>query len=109
MPNFTSPDGLNIHYLTRSLLATAATVSDACIAQAFDAWTAGGFADRLSAITCKTHVLGTDDPFLPPEFLKQAVVEPIANATFVHLPGPGHYPATEDPKATAARLRELLR
>jgi len=92
----------------RSLLATAATVSDACIAEAFDSWTAGGFADRLAAITCKTHVLGTDDPFLPPEFLKQAVVEPIANAEFVYLPGPGHYPQNESPKPTAAKLRELL-
>ena len=92
-----------------ALLETAATVCDACIAQAFDAWTAGGFADRLGAITCKTYVLGTDDPFLPPDFLKQAVVEPIANAEFVHLPGPGHYPQTESPTATAAQLRELLK
>jgi non-heme chloroperoxidase len=92
-----------------ALLASAATVSDHCIAQAFDAWTAGGFADRLGAITCKTYVLGTDDPFLPPDFLKQAVVEPIANAEFVHLPGPGHYPQTESPAATAAQLRELLK
>ena len=92
----------------RSLLGDAATVSNVCIAQAFDSWMTGGFADGLSAITCKTYVLGTDDPFLPPEFLKQAVVEPIANAEFVYLPGPGHYPATESPTATAAKLRELL-
>lgn len=92
-----------------ALLADAATVCDTCIAEAFDSWTAGGFADRLSAITCKTYVLGTDDPFLPPDFLKQTVVEPIANAEFVHLPGPGHYPQSESPAATAAQLRELLK
>ncbi len=92
----------------RALLEIAASVSAECIAEAFDAWTAGGFADRLGAITAKTYVLGTDDPFLPPEFLTQAVVEPIPNAEFVHLPGPGHYPQFESSAATAAKLRELL-
>jgi non-heme chloroperoxidase len=92
----------------RALLATAATVSKECIEQSFDAWTAGGFADRLGKIVSKTYVLGTDDPFLPPEFLQQAVVDPIPNAEFVHLRGPGHYPANEAPEATAARLVELL-
>ena len=118
MPSFTSPDGHDILQMAckqldddglRFLLATGATVANACIAQAFDAWTAGGFADRLPGITCKTYVLGTDDPFLPPEFLQQAVVAPIANAEFVHLPGPGHYPQVERSEATAAKLVELLR
>lgn len=94
----------------KAILATAATVSPICIADAFEAWTAGGFQKRLGEIECaKTWVLGTDDPFLPPEFLQSAVVEPIPNAAFVHLPGPGHYPQVEAPAETAAKLIELLK
>ena len=76
-----------------AILATAATVFPNCVAEAFDAWTAGGFEKRLSEITCeKTYVIGTDDPFLPRDVLEPMVVQPIANAQFVYLPGPGHYP-----------------
>lgn len=93
----------------RAILATAATVVPNCIADAFEAWTGGGFEDRLGEIRCpKTWVIGTDDPFLPPEFLQAAVVDPIPNAEFVHLPGPGHYLQVEAPAATAAKLIELL-
>lgn len=92
----------------RMILATAATVSSMCMTQAFDSWRTGVAADCLAQISCKTTVLGTDDPFFPPAFLQEAVVAPIANASFVHLPGPGHYPVVESPAATAAKLIELL-
>jgi non-heme chloroperoxidase len=93
----------------RTILATAATVFPNCIADAFESWTDGGFEDRLGEIKAgKTWVVGTDDPFLPPDFLKAAVVEPIANAEFVYIPGPGHYPQVEAPAATAKKLIELL-
>jgi len=92
----------------RSLLASAETVSSMCMAQAFDAWRRGGFADRLAEISCPTTVIGTDDPFFSPEFLQEMVVAPIANASFVYLAGPGHYPGVESPAATAAKLVELL-
>ena len=93
----------------RAILATAATVFPNCVADAFEAWTGGGFEDRLGEIKCpKTIVIGTDDPFLPPEFLQAAVVDPTPNASFVKLPGPGHYPQVEAPAATAAKLIELL-
>lgn len=93
----------------RLILSSAATVYPNCIADAFEAWTGGGFEDRLGEIKCpKTFVVGTDDPFLPPEFLKPTVVEPIPNAEFVYLPGPGHYPQVEAPDVTAAKLIELL-
>ena len=36
------------------------------------------------------------------------MVEPIANARFVHLPGPGHYPQVERPRETAAVLGAFL-
>lgn len=92
-----------------ALLASAATVFANCVAFAFDAWTKGGFEDRLADIeAAKTWVIGTDDPFLPPELLQPAVVERIANAEFVHLAGPGHYPQFEATEATAAKLIELL-
>jgi pimeloyl-ACP methyl ester carboxylesterase len=93
----------------KAILASAARVSPNCIADAFEAWTAGGFESRLSEIRArKTWVLGTDDPFLPPELLQATLVNNIANAEFVHLPGPGHYPQVEAPRETAAKLIELL-
>jgi pimeloyl-ACP methyl ester carboxylesterase len=45
---------------------------------------------------------------LQPDTLRAAVVDPIANAEFVHMPGPGHYPQIEAPEDTAKRLIELL-
>jgi non-heme chloroperoxidase len=94
----------------KAILATAATVYPNCIADGFEAWTGGGFEDRLGEIRCpKTWVIGTDDPFLPPEFLKAAVVDPTPNAEFVYLAGPGHYPQVEAPAVTASKLIELLR
>ncbi len=93
----------------KTILATAATVFPNCIAESFDSWTRGGFQDDLAKITCaKTWVVGTDDPFLPPDVLKSTVVNLIANAEFVHIPGPGHYPQIEATEATAAKLVELL-
>lgn len=94
----------------RTILATAATVFPNAIADGFEAWTGGGFEDRLGEIRCpKTWVIGTDDPFLPPDYLKATVVDQIPNAEFVYIPGPGHYPQVEAPAATAAKLIELLR
>ena len=91
------------------IMASSATCSAIAISDSFEAWTAGGFADRLGEIKAKkTWVVGTDDPFLQPEVLKQTIVEPIANAEFVHIPGPGHYPQVEATDATAAKLIELL-
>lgn len=93
----------------KTILATAATVFPNCIAESFEAWTAGGFQDRLAEIKAdKTWVVGTDDPFLDPDTLKSKVVEPIQNAEFVHLPGPGHYPQIEATEATGKKLAELL-
>lgn len=90
------------------LLDDAATVAAAAIEQAFDAWTAGGFAERLHAIKAPTLVLGTDDPFLPPDFLRQSIVQPIAGARLAVLPGPGHYPQVERPRETAALLQAFF-
>ena len=97
-----SDDGLKM------ILEVAGTVSRQCIEQSFDAWTQGGFADRLGEISAPTKVIGTDDPFLTPEILEQAVVDPIRDAELIHMPGPGHYPQVEAAGPTAAKLCELL-
>ncbi|WP_338872296.1 alpha/beta fold hydrolase [Myxococcus stipitatus] len=91
-----------------AMLKDSAGVSEAAIQGMFDAWTAGGFADRLSRITAPTLVVSTDDPFLPPAFLRESVVKPIRRARMAHIPGPGHYPNTEHPQETAAVLSAFL-
>ena len=90
------------------MLDIGASVSGPCIRQSLAAWTAGGFEASLPRITAQTHVIGTSDPFLPPEFLTAAVVEPSADATFHLLEGPGHYPMVEAPAETAELLASLL-
>jgi pimeloyl-ACP methyl ester carboxylesterase len=87
---------------TERLLGLGATVSAPCIAESFDAWMNGGFADQLKSITAPTLVIATDDPFLPHDFLRAAVVGPIANARMAIIAGPGHYPQVERPAETAA-------
>ncbi len=87
-----------------ALLDDAGAISADCIKESFEAWSAGGFQDELGGITATTLVVGTDDPFLPPEFLGAAVVDPIADATFQHIPGPGHYPQIEQTEDCAAAL-----
>lgn len=90
------------------MLKDAVTISKKCIAESFAAWAAGGFEGELARITAKTLVIGTDDPFLPPEFLDAAVVQPIKGATFHHIPGPGHYPHVEATEATAKIIADFL-
>lgn len=90
------------------LLAAAATVPTRCIAEAFDAWAGANFADKLAAITARTLVVATDDPFLPPAFLRQAVVAPIAGARLAVLHGAGHYIANERTSETAALVEAFL-
>jgi pimeloyl-ACP methyl ester carboxylesterase len=93
---------------TGRLLGYGATVADACISESFDAWMKGGFADRLGSITATALVIATDDPFLPPDFLRQAVVGPIAKARLATIPGPGHYPLVERPDAAALAVEAFL-
>jgi pimeloyl-ACP methyl ester carboxylesterase len=91
-----------------ALLKDAGAVSSHAIEQCFDAWTAGGFAPKLASITAPTLVVATDDPFLPPAFLKQAVVSLIQGARLTYLPGAGHYPLVERPAELAAVLTAFL-
>jgi pimeloyl-ACP methyl ester carboxylesterase len=90
------------------LLKDAGAVSAASIEGAFDAWTKGGIQERLARIAAPTLVVSTDDAFLPPAFLREAVVAPIRRARMAHIPGPGHYPHVEHPQETAAVLSAFL-
>jgi pimeloyl-ACP methyl ester carboxylesterase len=90
------------------LLDVSEFVPEAMVQATYDAFTAGGFADRLAAITAPTVVLATSDAFLPPAFLQAAVVDPIANATLITLEGPGHYPMAERPADTIRLILDAL-
>lgn len=90
------------------LLDIAEPISAACIVGAYEAWTGGGLEHVLPRIESPTLVLATDDPFLPADFLRAAIVAPIANARLVTLPGPGHYPAVERPAETAAIVSAFI-
>lgn len=90
------------------MLDDAAGISAACIQSAYTAWTEGEEAANLGAITARTLVVGTDDPFLPHDFLKAAVAEPIAGAKFAYLAGAGHYPQVELAQETAQLLEEFF-
>jgi non-heme chloroperoxidase len=90
------------------LLDDAGKVAPAAIEQGFDAWTRGGFVEKMAEVKAPVLVVGTDDPFLPAAFLRQEVVRRVPRGTFVYLPGPGHYPQVERPRETAAILSAFV-
>ena len=90
------------------LLDDAGRIPAACIQGAFDAWTGASFADKLGAVRAPLLVVATDDPFLPPDFLRKAVVSLVPRAGLAYVPGAGHYPQVERPRETAAVLRAFL-
>lgn len=90
------------------LMDSAATVSASAIVESLNAFTAGGFESCGPLVQAKTSVIATSDPFLPPAFLQEAVVDRIANASLHILEGPGHYGIVEDPKRSARLLETLL-
>jgi len=87
------------------MVAVAVALPPETIAGCFETWSRGR-AGAL-AIGCPTHVLQTDDPVLTRELLQQQLVDVIPGARATHLPGCGHYPLNEAPRATAAWLDEL--
>lgn len=90
------------------LLSTGASIPAACVAEAFDAWSGASFAERLSAITARTLVVASEDPFLPPAFLRETIVQKIAGARLAVVHGAGHYVQVERPRETAAALEGFL-
>ncbi|MFT3776224.1 MAG: alpha/beta hydrolase [Minicystis sp.] len=91
-----------------ALLDGAGAIPPSCIAEVFEAWSGGAGADRLGAIAAPTLVVASDDPFLPPDFLRAKVVDPIARARLVVVPGAGHYVQVERARETAAVLGAFL-
>ena len=90
------------------LLDSAGDICDACIRASYEAWTEGGFSDRLADVEARTLVIGSDDPFLPPDFLRSAVVVPIADARLSIVEGAGHYIQVERPEKTARLIEDFL-
>lgn len=91
-----------------AMLDDAMRIAPAVISTGFEAWRRGRPETMLEPVSMPTTVIATDDPFLPPAFLEQAVVAQLPNAQLVHLPGPGHYPQVESPRETTELLRSLF-
>lgn len=91
-----------------TLLDDAGAIDAQVIAESFASWSTGGDPSELANITAPTLVIGSDDPFLPPEFLTAAVVEPIENASMVHVAGAGHYIQLERLDACASHLSNFI-
>ncbi|RDV38431.1 alpha/beta hydrolase [Bradymonadaceae bacterium TMQ3] len=96
------PDGA-----LEELLDDAMTIPADCVRQSYESWTGGGIEASLAKIQATTLVVGTDDPFLPHDFLKAAVVEPINDASFAVVSGAGHYPQVERSSELAALLNDF--
>jgi len=90
------------------ILDDAASIQAPSIQEWFDAWTKGGFADKLSAVRAPTLAVTTDDPFFPPEFVRSSTTSKIAGARLAVLPGPGHYLTVENPRGTTALLESFF-
>jgi non-heme chloroperoxidase len=87
-----------------TMLDIAGAIPKATIAAVFHAWSAGEKADLLPSLQPPALVLATDDPFLPPAFLREAYVRKLPRGRLAVLPGAGHYPQNERPRETAAIL-----
>jgi pimeloyl-ACP methyl ester carboxylesterase len=90
------------------LVSEALRTVPGCVAEAFDAWSAGGFAPRLPAVRAPSLIVASDDPFLPVDLLRERVAQPIRGARLVKLDGPGHYVPNEQPKALGTLLEAFL-
>jgi pimeloyl-ACP methyl ester carboxylesterase len=93
----------------QNLMDSAATVTPTASQQSLDAWTQADFADRLFKIRAQTLVLVSDDPFMTPALLQQAVVDPIgSNASLEYFSGAGHYVQVEEAAQTAAAINAFV-
>jgi pimeloyl-ACP methyl ester carboxylesterase len=91
-----------------AMLDDAGAIDPARIGRMYRAWSGASFAERLACITARTLVIATDDPFLPPDFLRAAIVDHIKGATMQTLSGPGHYSVVERSTELAAMVRGFL-
>lgn len=91
-----------------TMLDIAGGIPKATIASVFTAWSTGSKTDVLPRLAAPALVVATDDPFLPPAFLREAYVRKLARGRLAVLPGAGHYPQTERPRETAAVVTAFL-
>ncbi|MEO0460937.1 MAG: hypothetical protein AAF219_08840, partial [Myxococcota bacterium] len=59
-------------------------------------------------IRVPTTVVASDDPFLPRDFLSQALVHAVAGAQGVHVANAGHYVHLEAPEAVRVHYNQWL-
>lgn len=90
------------------LIEDAMRTAPVAVKSAFKTWTTGGFTDALANIRAPLLCVGTDDPFLPPAFLRAEIIAKVAGSRFAYLPGPGHYVQVERSRETAALLEAFL-
>jgi pimeloyl-ACP methyl ester carboxylesterase len=90
------------------LLSAALRIAPDCVAEAFDAWSAGGFADRLTAVRTRSLIVASDDAFLPVALLRSQVVQRIRGARLAVIEGAGHYLPNDRPGALAAVLEAFM-
>ena len=91
------------------LISDALSTPPSLVASSFDAFREGCSGITLDHIAVPTVVVATDDAFLSPAFLADAVVSRLPNARLTHLAGAGHYPQLETPEPLAHLLGDLFR
>jgi pimeloyl-ACP methyl ester carboxylesterase len=97
-PQFVSPAAVD------RAVASALTVDPAVARITMDAWIHADFAERLDAVSMPTLVVGgSSDAFLPEAFLREALVDKLADARFAAIPT-GHYPQVDRPDEVAQLL-----
>lgn len=82
--------------------------SEAAIQQGFESWSSASFVERMSGVTAPLLVVASDDPFMPPDFLRKSIVSLVPHGRLVYLPGAGHYVHAERPRETAAVIGAFL-
>ena len=53
-------------------------------------------------------MIASEDPFLPPDFLREAVVDPIPDASIEVIMGAGHYVQVEQREASSTVIVDFL-
>lgn len=75
-----------------------------------DAWAKGDFSDEIKGLEHQVKVIvGEHDPALGADVVKATFLAWYPNALLQVLPGAGHYPMNETPKALADAIEDFLR
>jgi non-heme chloroperoxidase len=91
-----------------AMLDDGVRTSEAAIQQGFESWTTASFVDRMSGVKAPFVVVASDDPFMPPDFLRKSIVNHVPHSRLVYIPGAGHYVHAERPRETAAVIGAFM-